>query len=288
MIGVGTLVAEGRTSDVHEYGAGAVVKIPRPGVPAEWARIEAEITDAVGGLGLPAPGVLDVVEIDGREAAVFEHIHGDSMWQRMVERPADIEALTGELAEVHRQILEAGLPGKVESWFERMLGKLGAVSQLSESEQAEARRLLEALPSGAVLLHGDLHPANVLLGGNGIVVIDWFDASIGHPVADIVRSSILMRSTGDLGNAIHLRDATPESLSRLHGAYVRSMADALDAPMLLLRQWESLVGVSRLAEHAETNEASLLRLWAGRNGGARGPLLDALVATGRPEDDRVE
>lgn len=55
----GDLVAVGRTSDVFEFGSGEVVKVPRPHVPDDWARLEAEFTVAIGALDVPAPHVVD-------------------------------------------------------------------------------------------------------------------------------------------------------------------------------------------------------------------------------------
>ena len=38
------------------------------------------------------------------------------------------------------------------------------------------------------IVHGDLHPGNTRLDGAGTVVImDWGDATVGHPARDIVR-----------------------------------------------------------------------------------------------------
>ena len=61
----GDLIAAGRTSDVYEFGAGAVVKVPRPDVPDHWALLEASLTAAIGALDVPAPSVIDVTMIDG-------------------------------------------------------------------------------------------------------------------------------------------------------------------------------------------------------------------------------
>ncbi|MFZ1756626.1 MAG: phosphotransferase, partial [Caldilineaceae bacterium] len=47
-------------------------------------------------------------------------------------------------------------------------------------------------PTGHQLCHGDFHPDNVLLTANGPVIIDWIDATAGHPLGDVARSSLLM------------------------------------------------------------------------------------------------
>jgi aminoglycoside phosphotransferase (APT) family kinase protein len=54
------------------------------------------------------------------------------------------------------------------------------------------RTALRFLPQGSSLCHGDFHPGNVLLGPAGPVIIDWADAGVGHPGADVARTAVIM------------------------------------------------------------------------------------------------
>jgi len=278
MASIGTLVAAGRTSDVYEFGAGAVVKVPRPQVPDHWAELEAEYTAAVRTLDVPAPSVIDLVEIDGRHAVVFERIRGRSMWEHMLDDPERIPEFAGLLAETHRRIFAAGPPDALDGLIDRMQRKLADVEQISPAERDEACELARAFPRGAALLHGDLHPGNVLMTDDGPVAIDWFDASIGHPVGDIVRSSLLMRSFGARDDPPHLPGADPSMLTMLHRAYVGAMADQLDIDHDVLVRWEALVAASRLSEGAQPDEPALVEMWRSRDRTFSGPLFDALSA----------
>ncbi|MDJ0769615.1 MAG: phosphotransferase [Ilumatobacter sp.] len=278
MTAMGPLVAAGRTSDVYAYGAFAVVKVPRPEVPSHWAPMEAKFTAAVRQLGVPAPDVLDVVQVDDRPAIVFERIDGRSMWEHMLERPGDIPALSNLMAEVHRHILTAGLPTGVAGLVDRMCKKIAEVQHLPDTERQTAHASVTAMPRGAALLHGDLHPGNVLMSANGPVVIDWFDATIGHPVADVVRTSLLVRPYGLPDAPPHLPGADPDLLDRLHSSYVAAMIDVLEVPVDVLRAWEAVVAVSRLAESAQTDDAALLTLWTERQAESTTALLDARSA----------
>lgn len=275
MSSVGSLVAAGRTSDVYEYGAGVVVKVPRPQVPRHWASKEARFTAAVRRLGAPAPEVIEVVEVDGRDAIVFERVEGRSMWDLILEAPAEVDDRGRELAEIHRRILRCGLPPGIDGLVDRIRSKIEAAPDLSDADRTEAVAVVGRLPRGAALLHGDLHPGNVLMSADGPVVIDWFDASIGHPVADVVRSSILMRPLDGAAIKPHLPDADPALLGRLHDAYVEGMAEAL-ARHDDLREWEAVLAAGRLAEDAEADGSGLLALWESRHAEWRGPLAAAV------------
>lgn len=276
----GDLVAVGRTSDVYEFGSDDVIKVSRPHVPDEWARLEADFTVAIGALDIPAPKVVDVVDVDGRTAIVFRRVHGQTMWQRMLDEPSRIDDLVALLAETHRRILAAGPPDGVEGLVDRVGRKIEAVEQVTSDERREALATLRELPKGAALLHGDLHPGNVLMSDDGPVVIDWFDASIGHPIADVVRSSLLMRPLGDRGDSPHLPDGDVDTLLRVHDAYVGAMSDVVDAPAHQLRRWEAVIAISRLAEGDLPDGPALLELWHRRDEPV-GPLFDALRTRSR-------
>lgn len=276
MARVGALIAVGRTSDVYEYGSHAVVKIPRPGVPDHWPALEADFTRAVHSLGVPSPAFIELTTFDGRDAIVFERLEGRTMWEHMSEDPQRIRELAGMLAETHRRIFAAGPADGLRRLIARIRRKLQEVHQLSDAERAEADAMAQELPKGAALLHGDLHPGNVLLTDDGPIAIDWFDASVGHPVGDIVRSSILMRPFGDRGDPPHLPSAEISTLELLHDSYVDAMSDELQVPPEQLHRWEALVAASRLSEGAQSDGPALLALWRARHAPPSGPLVEAI------------
>jgi aminoglycoside phosphotransferase (APT) family kinase protein len=82
----------------------------------------------------------------------------------------------------------AGLPDQRE----RLEWKLNTASQLSEPLRVAALDALEKLPQGCSLCHGDFHPGNVLLVEGRARVIDWPDATCGHPLAEVARTAWLM------------------------------------------------------------------------------------------------
>lgn len=250
---------------MYEYGVGAVIKVPRPSVPPTWPAREARYTAAVRDLGAPAPEVLGVVQVDGRDAVVFERIVGPSMWEVLRDNPADGAALGRELAAVHRQVLHAGLPVGLVGIVDRMSQKVQEVVRFSPAERNEAVLTIEGLPRGAALLHGDLHPGNVLMSSSGPAVIDWFDAAIGHPVADVMRSSLLIRPFDRSVDRPHMPGASAPMLHALHGAYMEAMVDVLGLSSSYLGTWEAVVAASRLAEEAETDESPLFSMWRNRS-----------------------
>jgi len=260
---VGELVGRGRTSDVYAYGADSVIKVAHDDVPKDWPAFEAELTAAVWELGVAAPQVRDVVDVNGRPSVVFERIPGPSMWQQMIDDPKRVPVLARELASIQKTLLQIGIPPRIPDFVDRLVRKIQLAHGLTSDERSEAVALAGALPRGAALLHGDLHPGNVLMGPNGPIVIDWFDAAIGHPIADVVRSSILIQP-GGRDAPRHLPKATAALLQVAHGAYLSEFRTELERASGDLARWLGVVAAGRLAEDAEHDAGALIELWSVR------------------------
>lgn len=254
---LGQLIANGRTSDVYRFGAGSAAKVLSPSTPQHWAEAEATFTTAVRGLGIPAPEVRDVTVIDGRAAVIFERVDGPSMWQRMLEHPTDVSTLVRELATIQRSIHEVGVPDGIPSLVDRLRLKFSASNELGADERASARELLDQQPIGGALLHGDLHPGNILLGQDGPVVIDWFDATVGHPTADIARTMLLL--SGGATDLRHLPGATPGLITSMQTEFAAAVSDTVSPGSL--HTWRRLRAAGRLAERTDLDVSGLVAIW---------------------------
>lgn len=278
MIQLGRLVAAGRTSDVYEFGRGSVVKVPRLGVPVHWAAVEAEITAAVHAQGLPTPEVRGLEQVGGRDSVVFERIDGPSLWQQIRDGSGDVSALAVRLAEIQLSIHAETAPASLLALGDRVCQKIDSVESLTVSERRDAGRIVRELPGGSVLCHGDLHPGNILMSDRGPVVIDWFDAAVGSQLADIVRSSLLIRPLAGAGAHQHLPGSSSELLRQVHNDYLERVLDGQEVEASVIRGWEAVLAASRLAERAEPDESLLVALWRGRRGDAVSPLIEAISA----------
>mgnify|MGYP001823904810 CR=1 FL=1 len=260
----GAPIARGNTSDLWDWSAGTVVKVLRPEIPAHWASIEADTIARVHAAGLPVPATDGVVDVEGRPGIVLERIEGVSMWERMRTDPRTVSAYIVQLLDLQTEVQRTNVPGLV-AMKDRLRRKIGEATQLSESDRQRACGLLEALPSGEALCHGDFHPANVHLTRHGPIILDWFDAARGDATADYVRSSLLMRPPCDRGS--WLAGATPELLDHIHSHYITELVrrDAFDARTF--GPWEAVMAVARMSEPVPDED--LITAW--KSWKARGP-----------------
>jgi len=208
------------------------------------------------------------------------------MWQQVRDGSRSVSMAAVELAEIQLLIHRARAPTGLPAVRDRVDQKIDAASELSPQERYEARRMVGSLQQGSTICHGDLHPGNVLMSDRGPIVIDWFDAALGSPIVDLVRSSLLVRPPVDAAEVLHLPGSSPDILSCFHHHYVERMLEDLTVAPSVARRWEAVLAVSRLAERAERDESGLLALWRGRGGGGASPLIDAINATACQRRDR--
>jgi len=146
-------------------------------------------------------------------------------WLEILPRYAELQR--GEAMHVHAH-LAAGVPDlRLETLPARFGALLEADLPLDAATVAAGRRLLpqlealvRKLAAGAIadsVEHADLHSRSVFAIGDRLRVLDWGDASIGHPFFSLVVTFDSLRETG-LGAEdpwfVRLRDAYLEPWGR--------------------------------------------------------------------------
>jgi thiamine kinase len=254
---LGEVVARGTRSTVHAYGRGAVAKVPVPSTPESWIDYEARYAEAARAAGAPAARLLGVERIDGRAASVWERAHGTSMWQLVVDRPDQSAALGRLLADIQQALLVLVPPVTLPRQHDRLVSKIRRAAATVDASLMRAIAFLPPAAGTPRLCHGDLHPSNVILGREGPVIVDWFDASRGDPIADVARSLLL---SDGASTPEHLPGANRATLETLTEAYLARLRGYLPIDDDLLARWRAVNAVARVAEGVPSS--SLLDVWA--------------------------
>lgn len=160
----GRRLAEGRASEIFEFGAGRVLRRAKGNCSMD---AEARVMQHVLACGFPAPAVHEV-RAGGREI-VMDRIEGPTMMQLLERRPWTLRRQAATLATLHRRLHEIPAP----PWLAPFPG--GA-------------------SGGARVLHLDLHPLNVVCSPAGPVLLDWTNAAAGDPLADVAMTWALVGS----------------------------------------------------------------------------------------------
>jgi thiamine kinase-like enzyme len=157
---------------------------------------------------------------------------------------ADPEAIARALRAFHDSGLELPVtfwvPDLLDDYAELVCARGGELPAQYESAQSVARRIAQTLPlTEPVPSHNDLLPANVLGTDDGVMLVDWEYAGMGHRLFDLGNLAVNWQfdppSENRLLAAYFDRPATPEEQHALR--LMRQMSDAREAA------WGVLQGV---------------------------------------------
>lgn len=250
----GALLAVGNTSTIHAWGHGRVAKVLLPATPPGWADLEAEMTARVRATGLPVPDVIDVIDVDGRRAIISERIEGPTMLSQVVAQPSSIDDHARTLAELQAWFHTVPAPLGLPSLRTRLTAKIHDAHLAKIDRDGVLTRLAE-LPDGEQVCHGDLHPGNVIFAdGERPVVVDWFDVTAGSPLADVARTSLLIRPRHRTGPPTYLGGVANGLLAAFHDAYLGAYADITERQLDAVTDWELPVAAARLSESVEHDD----------------------------------
>jgi len=186
-------LGEGLAAEVYAWGDGQALKLFRAHVPRTAIEHEVAITKSLAACGAAAPQVRGTVEIEGRLGIVFQRVDGPSLFDEFLKRPWKLWGAVRLLAETHAAVHRISAPENFPSQ-RKQIGHWINGGNWTAERKAEAVALLERLPEGDRLCHGDFHPGNILLSKAGPVLIDWSCATRGHPLADVARTCVLFET----------------------------------------------------------------------------------------------
>jgi aminoglycoside phosphotransferase (APT) family kinase protein len=241
------VVARGTRSVIRAYGRGVVIKVPEPSTPESWILAEAEFAQAAWHSGAPVPRFVGMEHVEGRAASVWQHVRGPSLWQRIVDEPARSAEFGALLADVQEALFALVPPVTLPSQRDRLTTKIRRVAATIDPAHAQALELLPPERRPGLLCHGDLHPSNIVMSHDGPMIVDWFDASRGDPIADVARSTLILLADG-AETPEHLPGADRATLERLTAAYLDRMREHREVPADLLARWQAVSAVARMAE----------------------------------------
>jgi len=186
----GPKLADGRTAEVFAWGEDQVLKLYREGWPRRVVEFEHHQALASQQTGYRVPQVGEIVEIDERVGIIYQRLEGETMFNAIQNNLFSFPGVTRQMTDMHLEMHVCEASG-LETIRQRLTDKICAVDFLPPGAQEKILKHLHALPEKSKLLHGDFHPDNIMLTPDGPLIIDWIDATLGHPLADVARTTVI-------------------------------------------------------------------------------------------------
>jgi|SRR5262245_28176362 len=255
---LGALIAKGGTAEVFAWGDRHVLKLYRQGSSPEQVCREAEQTRDVRAAGIAAPAVADTVSVDGRVGVILERVVGPTLLEVLADRPAEVGPLARQFAAIQADLHDRQVPS-LPPQRPRLRADVGRALELADDTKAAVTAVLDRLSDGDAVCHGDYHLLNVVMTAAGPVLLDWFNATRGNPLADVARTVMVLKFTmlprnTDPGVRRAVDAARPAFLAAYWEEYARRRPFETEQ----LVSWMLPVAAARLAKPISTAEREQL------------------------------
>lgn len=244
---IGQKISGGELSEIYLWDDDCILKLYHEDRPesAEW---EATCIRAAHEAGISVPKVFDVIEKDNRYGLILERVAGPTMRKVLMDNPHRLIPLARQLAELHVDMHKRSALNLVQK-DKRLETQIRLTTLQVEEMKAELLTQLAQLPVGNAICHGDFHPGNVILSPDGPVIIDWLDATLGNPTADVARTILVTQPATLLPEApASLRLLMTYSLRFFCAMYLQRYEELRPISQAELAAWELPVVAARLAE----------------------------------------
>ena len=184
-------------------GNGAVYRISEDEIvkvnfnPDTYETLEQELAKAKEAffLGVPTAISFDMVDCgEGKKGVVYEIIKSSTLGENIQKDPNRMEELTEKYIEqinfLHSIHTDSPVYGSAKDSYRKQVE--AASKYLTEEEGELLNLILEALPEGDRLVHGDAHPKNIMIQNGEMLWIDMEGMSVGHPIYDLISIAVIL------------------------------------------------------------------------------------------------
>ena len=179
-------IGGGAASWVYALDNGDIVKVLKHGSPEDAER-EIMLSKWAFLKGIPTAISYDVADVDGRPGLVYEYLGRENLRNAFRDRPECFDGLMSDYLTLLRTINgikddEKYLPPAIDKY----VNALDGLSDLLTAEEiAKTKALLDSIPDGDTIVHGDCQIKNVRVVKGKLFLIDLDTLSRGDPIFEL-------------------------------------------------------------------------------------------------------
>ncbi|NBD24634.1 phosphotransferase [Paenibacillus glycinis] len=198
---IGRLLGAGNTASVYEWGITEAIKILHDPIGGfHEAAKEARNAEMINARGLRTPRFSGMIQYEGKSCLIYEKVEGPTMLASIMPTTLSVSRHAKLMARLHDELhrVKIDIAANLKTELSKAIQMTEVITDQEKSQSIES---LEALPDGSALCHYDFHPGNIILSPDGPVMIDWLNALVGNPYADVARTFMLINAHALPSNA---------------------------------------------------------------------------------------
>ena len=180
-------IACGVHGTVYLYDEERIVKLYCPEISREETEKEQRLARKAFIIGVPGAITFETVRCGNRYGIIYEKIRSDTLGHAIASAPEKLEAYATRYAELARKLhgirTTDPLFPELKAELRRRLPLLGDFC--TDSDLALLEDLIGCIPASDSLIHGDLHPGNVMIQDGELLLIDMPELMRGSPKWDL-------------------------------------------------------------------------------------------------------
>lgn len=189
----GKIIGVGNTATVYKWEEGKVLKLFNQGYPKEAVEKEFHNAMAIKNMDFPKPKAYEIISSEERIGIVYDMVEGESLLD-WVMKTGNVQECAVYMAKLHKAIIQNTI-SNVPSYKEFLKLHIPNTPPVNSKKQEKILQMIDKLPDGNALCHGDFNPANILISEGHTIVIDFMNVCHGDFLYDVARTVFLVEYT---------------------------------------------------------------------------------------------
>lgn len=238
---MGKLIGIGNTASVYEWEKDKVIKLFHSNYPKEAIEKEFHNAMAVRNMDFPKPKAYEIISHEGKTGIIYDMVVGESLLDWCM-KTSNVQKCSEYMAKLHKAIISNRVKD-VPNYKEFLKSHIPNIQGANLKKKEKISQMIDGLPDGDILCHGDFHPGNILIWEENSIVIDFMNVCSGSFLYDVARTVFLVEYTPvpmEVGNREHILrlKKTLADLYLMEMNVTRDMIQAYLEVIILIREGE--------------------------------------------------
>lgn len=222
------LLGAGANGRVYRLDPERIVKVYNSvSNPPEKIRREQESARQAFVHGIPSAIPFDIVRVGDEPGMIYELINARTLGSIVHSEPQKLEKYALEMSALLRKLhsteMENGTMPDARLTLRLWADIASKSGYYNDADMQKVYELIDSIPARNTFIHGDFHPGNIMVSDGELILIDMGDASVGHPVIDLLGAYQLMSLTPkkNAGAAMRYLGMIAEESVRMWDIFIR-------------------------------------------------------------------